>query len=107
MSFEDPVIHAAGKPEIISVDDEQPHPRQGSAAPESSAQHTPTDRLATLKVPTLAIHGSRSFPWIRATAQAVADVMPLAQHLILPGEDHTSVLQHPEALRKALVAFLT
>jgi hypothetical protein len=67
----------------------------------------PTERLATLGVPTLAIDGSEGFPWIRATTQAVADAIPRANHLTLAGEDHTSVLQRSDALRKPLVDFLT
>jgi pimeloyl-ACP methyl ester carboxylesterase len=67
----------------------------------------PTDRLATLRIPALAIDGSGSLPWIRATAQAVADAIPLAQHHTVPGEDHTSVLERPEPLGKALLDFLT
>lgn len=67
----------------------------------------PSDRLATLRVPTLAIDGNESFPWVRATTNAVADVIPLAQHLTLAAEDHLSVLQRPETLRKPLVDFLS
>jgi pimeloyl-ACP methyl ester carboxylesterase len=66
----------------------------------------PSDRLARLSVPTLAIDGSESQPWIRATAQAVADAIPVAQHLTLADEDH-SVLQRPAVLRQPLLDFLT
>jgi Alpha/beta hydrolase family len=67
----------------------------------------PSDRLATLRVPTLAIDGSESFPWVRATTNAVAEAIPLAQHLTLAAEDHLSVLLRPEAVRKTLLDFLS
>ncbi len=55
----------------------------------------PTGRLAELELPLLALDGSESFPWIRATAQAVAQAISGARHRTLEGQDH-SVLQHPE-----------
>jgi pimeloyl-ACP methyl ester carboxylesterase len=64
----------------------------------------PTARLAELELPLLALDGSESFPWIRATARALAHAVPGARHLTLEGQDHT-VLQHPEALQPALVQF--
>lgn len=67
----------------------------------------PTGRLATLGIPALAIDGSESFPWIRITAQEVANSIAFARHLTLGGQDHLSVLQRPEALREPLVEFLT
>jgi pimeloyl-ACP methyl ester carboxylesterase len=66
----------------------------------------PTERLAELELSLLALDGSESFPWIRGTARAVASVVPGARHLTLEGQDH-SVLQHPEALRPALVEFFS
>jgi hypothetical protein len=64
----------------------------------------PTGRLAALDLPLLALDGSESFPWIRATARAVAQAVPGARHLTLEGQDH-GVLQHAEALRPVLVEF--
>jgi hypothetical protein len=64
----------------------------------------PTERLAALDRPLLAIDGSDSPPWARATTKALADAVAAASYLTLAGEDH-SVLQHPEALRPALVEF--
>jgi pimeloyl-ACP methyl ester carboxylesterase len=66
----------------------------------------PTGRLAELELPLLALDGGESFPWIRATARAVAQTVPGARHLTLEGEDH-GVLQHPEALRRELVEFFS
>ena len=66
----------------------------------------PTGRLAELELPLLALDGSESPPWIRATARAVAQTIPGARHRTLEGQDH-GVLQHPEALRPALVEFFS
>jgi pimeloyl-ACP methyl ester carboxylesterase len=66
----------------------------------------PTGRLAELGLPLLALDGSQSFPWIRATARALTQAVPGARQLTLEGQDH-SVLQHPEALRPALVEFFS
>ncbi len=66
----------------------------------------PTERLAELELPLLTLDGSESFPWIRATARAVAQAVAGARHLTLEGQDH-SVLQRPEALRPALVEFFS
>jgi pimeloyl-ACP methyl ester carboxylesterase len=65
----------------------------------------PADRLATITVPTLVIHGGESPPWTAAAATAVAQAIPGARHLTLNGQDH-GVLQQPDALRPALVDFL-
>ena len=56
----------------------------------------PADRLATIAVPTLVIHGSDSPPWLAAAAAAVAEAIPGARHLTLTGQDH-GVLQQPDA----------
>ncbi|MEY9887469.1 pimeloyl-ACP methyl ester carboxylesterase [Catenulispora sp. MAP5-51] len=62
------------------------------------------DRLAALEVPVLAVHGDKSAPGLMAGAKVVADSVPGARLVVLPGEDH-GVLQHPEALAPTLVEF--
>jgi pimeloyl-ACP methyl ester carboxylesterase len=66
----------------------------------------PIERLAMITVPTLAIGGGRSPEFLPAAARAVADAIPGARYLTLEDQDH-SVLHQPEALRPALVDFLT
>lgn len=66
----------------------------------------PADRLAKIKVPTLAIGGSLSPGWLPAGARAVAGAIPRARYETLEGQDH-GVLNQPEALRPLLVDFLT
>jgi pimeloyl-ACP methyl ester carboxylesterase len=64
----------------------------------------PTERLASVTVPTLVIAGGASFPWMSETAQALADVIPDAQHRTLEGQTHDVA---PEALALVLVEFFT
>jgi hypothetical protein len=62
-------------------------------------------RLATLRMPALAVDGSLSPEWVRTATRAVADAIPGAQYVTLDGQDH-GVLHQPEALRPVLSAFL-
>jgi pimeloyl-ACP methyl ester carboxylesterase len=48
----------------------------------------PAERAASVMVPTLVIDGGASFPWIRKTAQAIADIIPHAQRRTLEGQTH-------------------
>jgi pimeloyl-ACP methyl ester carboxylesterase len=65
----------------------------------------PTARLAQVGVPTLAIAGSDTFPWLAAATEQVADAIPGARFLSLQGQDH-GVLQQPAALLPCLREFL-
>jgi pimeloyl-ACP methyl ester carboxylesterase len=62
------------------------------------------DRLAALSMPVLAVYGDQTQPGLMAGAKAVADSVPGARLVVLPGQDH-GVLQHPEALAPTLVEF--
>lgn len=48
----------------------------------------PTERVATVKTPTLVIDGGATFPWINETADALARVLPNAQRRTLAGQAH-------------------
>ncbi|MGW5364795.1 alpha/beta fold hydrolase [Actinopolymorpha pittospori] len=65
----------------------------------------PTDRLATITVPTLVMGGGKSEEWMLAAARAVAENVPGARHLVLENEDH-GVLHNPDALRPVLLDLL-
>jgi pimeloyl-ACP methyl ester carboxylesterase len=65
----------------------------------------PRPRLAKVGVPTLAIAGSNTFPWLATATEQVADAVPGARFLSLQGQDH-GVLQQPEALLSCLQEFL-
>ncbi|GAA2034832.1 alpha/beta hydrolase [Catenulispora yoronensis] len=62
------------------------------------------ERLATLSLPVLAVYGDRTFPMLRAGTEMVAEAVPGARLVVLPGEDH-GVLAHPEALEPSLREF--
>jgi pimeloyl-ACP methyl ester carboxylesterase len=65
----------------------------------------PSARLARIKVPTLAITGSNTFPWLAGATEEVAKAVPGATFLSLDGQDH-GVLQQPDALTSCLRDFL-
>jgi pimeloyl-ACP methyl ester carboxylesterase len=48
----------------------------------------PADRAAAVKSPTLVIAGGASFPFLRETAQALADILPEGETRILEGQSH-------------------
>ncbi|WP_042416640.1 alpha/beta fold hydrolase [Streptacidiphilus anmyonensis] len=64
----------------------------------------PPERLAGVRVPTLALYGDGTSPWLSAAARAVGNTVPDAELHVLPGEDH-SILQRPQALVPLLVRF--
>ncbi|NUR25266.1 MAG: alpha/beta hydrolase [Catenulispora sp.] len=61
-------------------------------------------RLATLGVPVLAVYGDQTYPGLIAGTRAVADSVPGARLVVLPGEDH-GVLARPEVLAPVLRGF--
>ncbi|HUC26387.1 MAG TPA: alpha/beta hydrolase [Streptosporangiaceae bacterium] len=65
----------------------------------------PSARLAKIAVPTLAIAGSNTFPWLAAATEQVSEAVPGARFLSLEGQDH-GVLRQPEALLSCLREFL-
>ena len=62
----------------------------------------PTERVASVTVPTLVIDGGASPMWMRNAAQAVADALPNAQRRTLGGQTHDVA---PEALAPVLEEF--
>src|ERR687897_430613 len=62
----------------------------------------PAERVASVTTPTLVIAGGASFPWIRKTAQAIADIIPHAQRRTLEGQTHNVA---PEAIAPVLEEF--
>ena len=64
----------------------------------------PVERAASVAAPTLVMAGGESFPFMRETARALADVVPDAQSLILEGQEHNV---DPSALAPVLVEFFT
>ncbi|NUR61932.1 MAG: alpha/beta hydrolase [Catenulispora sp.] len=62
------------------------------------------ERLATLDKPVLAVYGDQTAPGLMAGTKMVAETVPGARLVVLPGEDH-SVLRNPEALAPSLREF--
>ncbi len=62
----------------------------------------PVERAAALTAPTLVMAGGASFPFMRETAQALAEVIPDAQTRILDDQEHNVA---PEALAAVLEEF--
>jgi hypothetical protein len=48
----------------------------------------PVERAASVTIPTLVIAGGMSFPFIRETAQLLADILPDGRHRTLEGQVH-------------------
>jgi pimeloyl-ACP methyl ester carboxylesterase len=61
----------------------------------------PTARLAAVKAPTLVVDGAQT-PWLRASADAVAQALPDAQRRTLQGQPHNV---DPAALAPVLAEF--
>ena len=61
--------------------------------------------LCDLGIPTLAVSGDRTQPWLTVAAKAVAAAVPGGRYVSIPGEDH-SVLHRPENLAPILNDFL-
>ncbi len=64
----------------------------------------PTERAASVKVPTIVLAGGASFPWIIDSAKQLAEAIPDAQARILEGQTHDV---SDEALAPALGEFFT
>jgi pimeloyl-ACP methyl ester carboxylesterase len=60
-------------------------------------------RLATIGVPTLAVDGGASPPFMHETAAAIATAVPDAKHVTLPDQTHD---EDPHVLAPVLVGFL-
>jgi pimeloyl-ACP methyl ester carboxylesterase len=64
----------------------------------------PTERLAMIKIPTLAMHGSKTQVRLQKAARAVAGAVPGAQHVTLAGQTHNV---NPSVITPAVVKFFT
>jgi pimeloyl-ACP methyl ester carboxylesterase len=62
----------------------------------------PAERLAELRMPVLVLTGGASYPWIGASARQVAEAVPGAELVTLPGQPHSPA---PEVLAPQLVRF--
>ena len=65
-----------------------------------------SDRLGAITVPALVVHGTLDHAIDLSRAQAMADALPHARMVEIPGGGHASNLTHPEPVNAALVDFL-
>ena len=63
----------------------------------------PHARFASVKVPSLVMHGSKTDARLKQAAQIVASVVPGARHRELPGQTHNV---NPSVLAQAATEFL-
>jgi pimeloyl-ACP methyl ester carboxylesterase len=70
-----------------------------------SGKPLPTRRWASVTAPTLVMDGGASPAWLRNAAQALAGILPSAQHRTLKGQDHSVAVMAPEALVPVLEEF--
>lgn len=63
----------------------------------------PTGRAESVRVPTLVLAGGVDFPWMRDTAQALANALPNGEVRFLDGQGHADVA--PTVLAPALKEF--
>jgi pimeloyl-ACP methyl ester carboxylesterase len=68
-----------------------------------TAFRIPRARFASVRVPALVMHGSKTDPRLRDAARAIADVIPTARHRELAGQTHNV---KPEVLAPAVLEFL-
>ncbi len=77
----------------------------GNDADRFTQQSTLPEQLATLRVPTLVIHGERD-PRPARVARQLAEIIPTASYVELPRVGHLPWIEHPDLLRGVLRPFL-
>jgi pimeloyl-ACP methyl ester carboxylesterase len=53
-----------------------------------SGNPLPTDRWSAVNVPVLVMHGDKTPPYLKVGPEAVAELLPTARLLPVPGENH-------------------
>jgi pimeloyl-ACP methyl ester carboxylesterase len=64
------------------------------------------DELAALRVPSLVLVGAEDEAYLRA-ADVMAARIPGAEKVVIPGAGHVTTIEEPEAVTRALLAFLS
>ncbi|WP_039961059.1 alpha/beta fold hydrolase [Brevibacillus sp. BC25] len=77
--------------------------RFAHATSSRSASKLPTDRWK-VNAPTFIMTGENSGPFFDDAAKALAELLPLAKHQTLAGQDHSAVVMAPDVLAKAIVS---
>jgi pimeloyl-ACP methyl ester carboxylesterase len=66
-----------------------------------------SEQIKRIDVPALVIHSDGDRSIALASAKAMADALPDAEFVVVPGAGHASNLTHPQAVNPAIDAFLT
>lgn len=69
-----------------------------------SGKPLPVDRWI-VHVPTLVMTGEKSDSYFQDAAQALLQLLPSAEHQILPGQDHSAVMMASNILADQMIAF--
>jgi pimeloyl-ACP methyl ester carboxylesterase len=78
----------------------------GLAIAHAAVRHSARDVLPTITVPTLVIAGGRDTFAPLALSEVLRDEIPGARSLFLPRGTHTTLLEHPEEIARAVRRFL-
>jgi proline iminopeptidase len=77
----------------------------GKDADRFTQQSTLPEQLVDLRIPTLVVHGERD-PRPARVARQLAEIIPSASYVELPGVVHLPWLEQPDLLRDVLRRFL-
>ncbi len=68
--------------------------------------HDASDLLPTIQVPVLVVAGDRDFFCPPRVAREMAEKIPLAELLVIPGGSHAAIIEQPALIEKRLERFL-
>ncbi len=78
----------------------------GNRDPQRGADPPASERLPDIAVPTLVILGERDLPDFHSIADRIAEHIPEARTIILPGVGHMANMEAPERFNAEVLAFL-
>jgi 3-oxoadipate enol-lactonase len=64
------------------------------------------DQISQIKAPTLIIVGDQDVATVPAKAERMHERIPNSELVVIPGAGHTSTVEEPEAVTRAMLAFL-
>ncbi len=70
------------------------------------SHNTTLDECRSIGVPTLLLHGERTYPHFRRITELLAKLVPSARLQVLPAAGHMSPVTHPETVAAALLPHL-
>lgn len=78
----------------------------GNRDPQRGLDPPATERLHEIAAPTLVLLGERDLPDFHAIADRIADDVPGARKIVLPGVGHMANMETPERFNTEVLAFL-